>query len=370
MAMAMAGCSHVADFDDIGVGRGETADGSGVIRPSDIVDHIKCELWQEADAEADHDLDNYLVSVLLNLKVDDNGGLSPSVSYINPVAAMNQPNSLTATLSGQLSRTRERTYSEAFILDMSKITKDGCVTNAKPGFELNPGINFMGDLGIHGVVEFGLKSIPKADNGQVYADSFGGGTSYADIPMTIDGTQLPSFGSSLQFTLTKSLSGGPSWTFEHWKIGAGGGASGGGSGGGGSSSGGSSGGSGGSGGGGSGGLINFGRLDTHQLWISFVPQKGHELKKETVESIKTFRARSEMLQAQIANAKTAPEFALTGPPLQQQLKDNDTSLKAALDNARNERRRTDSPDGDVAKAARGIVNTMILQNLEINGPSL
>jgi hypothetical protein len=311
LATMLSGCETVAPFSALGVGYRESGNGPEVkVTVRDIVENLKCQIYDAALADptlskytipgSDQQY-HYFAGALLNLTVNDNGGLAPSFSFISPLFKTTTE-SYTTALAAQLSATRQRVYSQAFLYDVTNMVdpankgemKKSC-HDFKDGFHIN-GINLIGDLGIDEVVALGTNAITSDD--QLTDAPFVVPTSLSTgyVPVTQQNQsgivqvvpayqewdchgvpqcpQPPSFGTTVQFTLTRAVGGGPNWVFNTFKgpTASGGGSSSSGGGGGnsgGSSSGGSSGS--GSGGGGPSGLLTAGRTDTHQLYICFVP---------------------------------------------------------------------------------------------------
>ena len=136
-SLLLTACSGVPGFDDVGVGRfAKTPDGrtDNKILPADIANHIECELYYAVNPRAGDNsklsqqekdaLTKYDVAVLMNLKVDDNGGSSPSLTFIDPYATMSQ--SFSFAFSGQLNETRERTFATAFVVHMGMVDAKEC----------------------------------------------------------------------------------------------------------------------------------------------------------------------------------------------------------------------------------------------------
>ena len=191
------------------------------------------------------------------------------------------------------------------------------------------------------------------------------------------------FGSSLQFTLTKSLGLGPTWTFAQFKgpTGSGGGGSGGAGGAGGSGSS--------SGSGGQNQLLNFGRTDTHQLWIAFAPSASGNLQtaaaiKSQIKAIAQALKKVTDAQAIVDQLKSTPIPKSLDKSARPFLQFNETEAlsraQQALSDAKNaqetEQRKLDDlqeqRDREASQpntaVAQGVINTMILQNLTTVGP--
>jgi hypothetical protein len=156
----------------------------------------------------------------LYLQVDDNVGLSPSLTYIAPLVEAGTQWTIGA--SGNLKRSRQRVYNESLRLNLAKL--DGRTCN-----KVVVDYDLTGDLGIEETLIIASQSFdPKEDRVQ-FADK-------------------EAVGQTLQFVITKNIAGGPTWTLTHF-VGAG-------------------------------PLAGAERVDTHKLIVSFAP--GAPLKKTVV----------------------------------------------------------------------------------------
>jgi hypothetical protein len=298
-----SGCSSVTgvpDFDTLGVGQSAHRDAKGdaAIHPSDIVLSIKCELWRGVseykpignEPSMKDMLKDYVVGISLNLRVDDNGGASPSVSFINPYPNMQ---SLNFGFGAQLNETRQRTYSEDFLIFTNELDGSGCGALRQPAASIN-GISLLGNLGLIEVAKLGLNSVPPTDTA-IYPGVLAGGTGSYTVPNKAEAARgsRASFGSTIQFTITRSIGAGPTWTYSNFKGPSGTAASGaGGAAGSSSLPGGTS-------------LLNFGRTDTHSLLVAFayVPPDGNTLEA------KASRAHNQMVHDQQAAATISDGLA-------------------------------------------------------------
>jgi hypothetical protein len=231
-AIFLAACTSAPDFRTAGVDYDNSAY-AGQIPVGAIVDHIACELYK-ADAAHGNELssESYAAVATLNLKVDDNGGVAPSLNFIHPF--ITPMNSVTYALGGQLNEARERTYSQTFAFNIPEISK----TPAKGGCSLDEvawGINLTGDLKIKEAIDMGLSSIPSPDTKgsdssrwMVEPLTLGNTSSFTAYPTTTTTTSAagqptspildhPAFGTTIQFVLTKGINGGPTWTLTSFK---------------------------------------------------------------------------------------------------------------------------------------------------------
>jgi len=398
----LAGCSTTPNFSAIDVGNYN--DGSQV-KIRDVVDHIKCEIYRAAVDNEQLRQGDYYVGALLNLQVNDSGGLAPSVNFIEPFnlvpGAQSATQSLTWALSLQYNSNRFRTYSQSFIFHIKAMfahpdkpqDADELTANEKivrcagakqeaggQGLSIN-GINLTGDLGLHELVGLGLSSINYAEDQATpgdyvvfpagmstgYVTSAAAGTPAAATPTfkCPDGQeriecQPPVFGSTEQFAVARGVGGGPNWTFLRFKgpVASSGGSGGGGGGGsGGAGGGGASGGSGSGGSGGPSGLVSASRTDTHTLYIAFVPTSSIL----PLEQSATYASEKEFL------LQYAPLFGTKNgtPERDMRFKADKAQVEQELAPLRKAAPVKGQPDSARAAAtAQSVINSMILQNLQ------
>lgn len=180
---------------------------AGPIAVSNIVDEVQCEVLAAVKKYPRLRTENWAVSVNLTLQVDDSVGLTPTVSYVDPSA------SFSLGASGTLKGARQRIYVETLDLNVASLKPRSC-ERRPDAFDLS------GNLGIVEAVDLGLGSIEKDDQASFDKDK--------------------AFGQTIQFVLTKNVSGvGPMWTLTHFT--------------------------------GPGGFFGAERIDTNELVISFAP---------------------------------------------------------------------------------------------------
>jgi hypothetical protein len=183
-AMMLSGCAAVVPNFDIPV------DEAGPTIQS-ISRRITCEL---ADLiERDDGLRSALlisdidVALQLNLTVNDTGGVSPSLSYINGPFAFG--------LGGTFSQSREQNFTQKFYYSLRSLQKEAALAKAQ-NFDLANcwpiDTNLAGELGLR-------KTVALAFTSQHVA---------WDSKLTDDGA----FGGYVDFVVTKNVNGGPTWT--------------------------------------------------------------------------------------------------------------------------------------------------------------
>lgn len=183
---------------------------------ANIIDRVQCETYRAAERYPKLRRDRWVGVADLYLQVDDSAGISPSLSYVEPAAQ------LVVGLSGTAKRARQRVYNESLRLDMAKL--DGRTCN-----KVLADYDLTGNLGIEETLAIGSQSFDPNEDRVQFVDK-------------------EAVGQTLQFVLTKNVSGGPTWTLTHFI--------------------------------GPGPLASAERIDTHKLIVSFAP--GAPLKKTVV----------------------------------------------------------------------------------------
>jgi hypothetical protein len=183
-AVFLSGCASVVPNFDIPVDE----DGPTI---HSISRRVTCELVQLiergdgiSDALLGDDID---VAVQLNLTVNDGGGISPSLTYSAAPFAFG--------LGGTLSQAREQNFTQKFYYSMRALRKEARAERNLGGdlSECWPiDTNLAGELGLRRTVELAFTS-QHVDWGKKLSD---------------DGV----FGGYVNFVVTKSVNGGPTWT--------------------------------------------------------------------------------------------------------------------------------------------------------------
>lgn len=217
VSMLLSACAGVPTLD---IGARESARQT----VSQVIDHIACEI-AKADQKQFLDSYGYIATIQLTMKAEDAGGATPSLNFINPLRVAGT--SQTTSIGGELSRTRLRTYTQTFSVVIKKIEETRACKPGKPANAL------AGDLGINDVISAGVGSI---DDHKPIIISAPVGDS---VPLGIG-----AFGSNIQFTLKRSINGGPTWIRTHFRGPNGGN-----------------------------GLFNLSRTDTDILYIAFAPAR-------------------------------------------------------------------------------------------------
>ncbi len=225
-----------------------------------LVAHIQCELSKAYEASKDPNTP-YLAEVNLQIDAVENSAIAPALSYINPYSTPTY--NFTLAVSGQIGRMNHENITYYFPVVFDDMQFDASKACAEPGGKtldagttlFKPERAIKGDIGLTDAVFTAIQA-RKATVFQQDTQKFD--------PVTPP--DILGFVISTDFTVTRSVGGGPNWTLMHFK-GPGGGGSSGGSGGSGSS-----GGSGG-GGGGSGqqNLLSWSKVAKDSLIVSFVP---------------------------------------------------------------------------------------------------
>ncbi|MEK9285426.1 MULTISPECIES: hypothetical protein [unclassified Bradyrhizobium] len=181
----LSGCATVVPNFDI------PADQNGPTIHS-ISRRVSCELVQlieRGDAMSETLLgDDMVVAVQLNLTVNDTGGLSPSLTYVNAPFAFG--------LGGALSQSREQNFTQKYYYSVRALRKEAAEVRKLGGnlAECWPtDTNLAGELGLKRTVELALTAQHVAWDKKLSDD---GGV----------------FGGYVNFVVTKNVNGGPIWT--------------------------------------------------------------------------------------------------------------------------------------------------------------
>jgi hypothetical protein len=349
----------------------------------DVVDHISCELWRadqtwennhaKADQARRDEFSHYLVTILLTLQVDDSIDVTPSLSYTNVLPK--PATSVVTTLNADLGGARRRTFTTTYVVDVSKLDKTGsCPSRPK-----EKPYNLGGNLGINEIVADGLEV---RNEDPAIKQPVGDPTDKS----------APTFGSLVQFVVTRNLSGlGPVWTLKYFKGPAG-----------------------------AGGLINGKRMDTDSVLFTFAPQyvantaalaqakaaadamaaaakddadRAERESSARASDVAVAQARTTQLGSRMAllsvrpNASSALAAAQRQAALQQQqLRQAQTAAAMAAETASRLRARADAAEldrrraaidfeneaseashaqGSAVSASKDLMTTMLLQNLAI-----
>jgi hypothetical protein len=191
-------CSNVSHFD-------LPRDPSGVPTVKSIIQQIRCELADLADPAYPHNetlqKHDFMVAIQLNITVNDDGSLAPTINYSNGAFAFNAGVKLQAS--------REQNFTEKLIYSMRAIQEEIKMAreiSAKTKRDINPfecpavaDTNLAGDLGLRESVHMALTSAD-LDFGKELSG--------------VDGA----FGGYVNFVVTKDLNAvGPNWTFTRFK---------------------------------------------------------------------------------------------------------------------------------------------------------
>lgn len=200
---------------------------NGLPTVSSTIENIKCELTdlvreplQEGPGPVknafEQDLLNgdYDVQVTLELEVNDTGALTPSVTFMEPLAAAMTSFSLGG--SATLSESRDHHFTDNFQLSMRQLYADAQETTRRaPNSCAQGGSNLARTLGIRDFVAMGFQTDrlptpvqPKTLQEEQASQKAGGSIT----------TATEAFGGVITFVVTKNLSGfGPTWVTTRWK---------------------------------------------------------------------------------------------------------------------------------------------------------
>jgi hypothetical protein len=222
---ACSGCSVIPSFDTVaGAGPGPSEMGLTI---DDVVRHIQCEILDVQEGKGITDTEDlnqvakfksnsYVAYINLTLDITNNQALTPGLNFINPAATF------IGVANFGLSGTQHRNVNPAFTLDLSPLEDSAFTSRCAQDNESMFGIK--GNLGIQEIILAGMRKSTPKDFGFGLISSLPGG----EPAPTGDAAKVfaaPTFGSTVDFTITGTLSGGPTWTFKTFK-GPGGGSNG------------------------------------------------------------------------------------------------------------------------------------------------
>lgn len=232
LACLLGGCTNLPTPDYV---QSNPDPNASPFTVDDLIGHIQCELRRSLTPEL---IENgYVAQVTLTLKVEDTGGLAPSLSFIN---TLTKTSSVTYGAGANISVDRQRTFTTSYSVDLERFNQTPRLDKAEPATDCEKhGIySLSGDLGIHGIVASGMavesyKGVNTPSNaGQAVVVADNPPPPPATIPPaaksttpptatvappTISPPTAPTFGSTVQFALTTSGSFSPSWSFTHFK---------------------------------------------------------------------------------------------------------------------------------------------------------
>jgi hypothetical protein len=203
IAVLVSGCMTLPTFE--GVPPGPNPNVGPTV--SEVVKHIQCEIKKLLDdktgAFAKFQNEHYFAAAVLTLEVTDSQSFAPSTNVVEPLLKAGM--SRVVVLGGKLEGAQRRTMNFSFNLDLgsTKPDTDKC-TKLSSG---EGGIK--GDLGLREIVLSGLASIDDL---------------FYPIPEVVVGDAKPlsivlrpAFGSTVEFTLTRSIGGGPTFTLTYFR---------------------------------------------------------------------------------------------------------------------------------------------------------
>ena len=326
-ALALSGCAGVPQ---VGLDM-KSAAATGIpqsVTVSDIMDEVACELVaSKALAGETVNHRHFIATANLLLQVDESAGVTPNLNSISPYAVSGT--NLTTSLGAELTSTKQRTFSSTFVIDVSALQdaahggfdpKTACrsvttatsatATRASPG---NGATRLEGDLGLEDIINTGVQSFETRHYVVDWDEE--------NSDLGSDQKNTPSFGSTIQFTLRKSISNlGPTWTLRRFK----------------------------GPGGGNAGLVNGSHTDTNKLVITFAP----------------FYLSDEEQTCEKVNNHTKPAieaYALLFSPAELEMADEQKQAQVET-HCNKLGSTTRNKKSMAADASRNQLNTMILQN--------
>lgn len=199
VTLALSGCAGVPQLDI-----------QSRVTVANIIDRIQCEAYNAVRKNPKLRSERWAGAADLYLTVDDSAGISPSLAYLEPLATAGT--SFAFGVSGNVKKARQRVYNESITFEMAKLNKASCQGVVEQ-------YDLTGELGIEETLDIAAHSFDGRDE-----------VKFAD---------KAAVGQTLQFILTRNISGGPTWVLKNITgVGTG---------------------------------IGAERIDTHKLFVSFAP---------------------------------------------------------------------------------------------------
>lgn len=219
----LAGCASTPSFESWNnlprsASSGLQPDPAGVPTVSDVVDKIQCELLETVQdpnaAFAPLREDAYVADLVFTLQVTDNDAVNPSLSYITPFTAV-ASTSRNLGINGQYSVQSDRIITLSVLLDLDAEHLQQTRLKDCDSLGKSTGSGFRGGLRLKEILLEGLRH--RVDNDFLFP-------LVSDPPSAkIDNVQalgyqslVPTFGSTIDFTVTYGVGGGPNWTLAHF----------------------------------------------------------------------------------------------------------------------------------------------------------
>lgn len=299
LSVAAAGCS-LPTPNYIG----EKGSAESHVTLDDLMRHIRCEI-ENGYGFSDLAKANYGVQITLALKVEDTGGIAPDLGYITNHAAF------TYLLDGNLSLDRQQTYNASYTMDLKQLAahmdaQKDCA-DARDGSAVTHTLS--GDLGIDDVMRGGKAEI---DN-KIY---------------NVSASNLPNFGSTVQFQITKGFDTGPYWKITHFTGPSGS----------------------------SKGLVSGSSVTTDNLIIAFSPVTAQPSNKDLEEALKEFDKAVADLKASLTPTRNHNYvFSLKALDAQKRIVDAQQKISTAVANQ--------SQSAPATTGLQSFTTNIILQNL-------
>jgi hypothetical protein len=207
----------------------------------EIVEHIQCEIRdvqtdnnpQDSQAVKKFNAGNYVAYVNLTLDATNNQSLTPGLTFLNRLGT------LAGIVNFQISGTQHRNINPTFTLLLSPTPGNNqhllYIDNRCKNIKEYP-FGIKGNLGLKKAILSGVESTTGNDLLYTVATS----ATQASVPSF---AAIPAFVSTIDFSITAGVDGGPNWTFHTFKGPDGG----------------------------SNGLVNISRMEKDTLTISFAP---------------------------------------------------------------------------------------------------
>jgi hypothetical protein len=309
-ALLLCGCSTVPVLS-----LNKPIEGNNQGKVTRTIDHIACELAKVKEAHPA--FARYAAAAQLTIKIENSGGISPSLDFIKPLAK--EGTSRTIGIGASYAQGSAKTFTQNFVFITEGLTSSDCRTADDP-------FAMAGDLGLEEVVVAGLNAVSDDQGGVKWAS-----WSKGDIATASE------FGSTITFTTTLAANGGPTLVKKKFE-----------------------------GFGGGDGLLNASHLGTDTLVIAFAPVATFTLPPEKPPAVtQPLKPKSNLLQKQLSGAEDLKKLFRDGPappPNPLPPPQITEAERQAIEEAKRQDAESATRRAAVA-SAKALLQSMILQNI-------
>jgi hypothetical protein len=215
--LALCSCNTLPKFSQTAKGLGGPANLE--LQVSEIVAQVQDEI-QRSLVACGKENQVYVATAVLTLEVTNGQNFNLVPAYLDPLKAANTK--FTVAGNAQLGGTQHRLFTETITLvceiDELKKAQESAPKGARPD-AAKGGSRLSGDLGIQDIVKAGIETErPRSfeDHGIHLVGVLKGDVTDKDTDNTFAKNTPPSFGTTIDFTITRNGGVGPMWTLIHF----------------------------------------------------------------------------------------------------------------------------------------------------------